>query len=443
MIPGAGRRTLLFFLAIVALIFVAWWQVDRVNASGHGQIDYEIDWENVQCVFNYGNEDVAPPSCEGWVLVYEKVLDLGNNVCEWMPGYFYNCETGEKMDIPTEMTDPNVYAVEGACAPPQPSPPCGGLVWNNGVTWISEGQDSTCSRWEWRLYVSASLPCNELGISPYPASLVGWPTAFKFLGANPVSAQAALAFAGAGSLGDPQPGDQRNIVLRLDLKPAMDAVEVYIPRWGRVVEGGKWCPEQGPQWIPASHVATLACWDLPSHPAAGGEDQAGNYFRDDPVAADTPLFKGWGRVPYYAYWSLYYEQYQQVDTQEVCVPPAEYVYDEDKGQYVPECTYGEDEQPGHIEEIPVYDWVSHQSGGIIDPDWVAGIPDWAKADLNGDGDPEAFWSYAIRVIRLGEEPNYPVNSPWYKEYVCRPFIPMVVREAQSRVAWPEGGRVQP
>ena len=47
------------------------------------------------------------------------------------------------------------------------------------------------------------------------------------------------------------------------------------------------------------------------------------------------------------------------------------------------------------------------------------------------------------MIRLGEEPNYPVNSPWYKEYVCRPFIPMVVREAQSRIAWTEGGYVQP
>ena len=147
-------------------------------------------------------------------------------------------------------------------------------------------------------------------------------------------------------------------------------------------------PLRGPSLLPAG-VTTLACRDLLSLSAAGEEDRAGNYFPDDPVAPDTPLFKGWGRVPYYAVWSLYYEEYQQLDTEEVCVPPAEYVYDEDKGQYVPECTYGEDEQPDHIEEVPVYDWVAHSSGGYIDPDWVPGIPEWAKADLNGDGDPEA------------------------------------------------------
>lgn len=411
-----------------------------VGASGSGG----------NCIIvNTIEEFVAPSSCEGEIQVWTRIFghpleDVDANQCVFLLSYIYDCDTG--------ILQPVIFGEEGgleapseiiaACETPGPSRPCGGVVWNNGITWTSEGPESTCSRWEWRLSVSASLPCNRIGISPYPATTVGWPTAFRFLGAGSSGDSAFLAYAGSGSPGNPVEGDQRNITLTLQITPAMNAVEMYIPGWGTPVDGGKQCPLQGVRLLPAG-VTSLACWDLSSHPAAGGSDAAGNYFPGDPVAPDTPLFKGWGRVAYYATWSLSYDQYQQIGTQQVCEPPAEYVYDEDQGRYVPECTYGPDEKPGHIEEVPIYDWVSHSSSGLIDPDMVAGLPEWAKADLDGDGAPEAFWSYGLQVVRLGEPPNYPTYSPWFKEYVCRPFVPLVVREAQSRVAWPDGGYVHP
>ncbi len=437
---GVQIKTRSIFSIFWGVVILSALVIKPVLAQDIGQ---EIGGEGATCIIvNSMEEFEAPASCEGWIEVWTRIFghpleDVSANQCVFVLSYYYDCNTSTLVPViveeggqeaPTEMI--------AACETPGFAPPCGGVVWNgNGLTWTSEGSESTCSRWEWRLSVFASLPCNRIGISPYPATLVGWPTAFRFLGAGSAGDSAFLAYAGAGSPGNPQPGDQRNITLTLQIQPAMNAVEMYMPGWGTPIDGGKECPARGVHLLPAG-VTTLACWDLSSHPAAGGGDAAGNYFSGDPVAADAPLFKGWGRVAYYATWSLSYEQYQQVDTEEVCVPPAEYVYDEDKGQYVPECTYGEDEKPGHIEEVPIYDWVAHSSSGLIDPDMVAGLPDWAKADLDGDGDPEAFWSYGLQVIRLGEPPNYPEYSPWYKEYVCRPFIPLVVREAQSRQDYP-------
>ena len=409
----------------------------------NGDFEWGDSGEGVSCVFDYGNEDGgAPPSCEGTVLVYERVVNLGNNLCVWMPARFYDCETGTTQAVPTEYTDPNVYAVEGACTKEEPgaSPPCGGLIWQDGLTWVTEYGDSTCSAWKWELYVSASLPCNRLAIYPYPATTVGWPSGFKFLGGAPVTARAGRAYAGAGTPGNPRVGDQRNIVLQIRLVPARNALELYIPRWGRVVDGGKSCPEQGALLLPAqnniSRPRVWACWDLPSHPAAGGVDQAGRYFPDDPVGADAPLFKGWGRVPYYAYWSLSYEELKERTWCDTSY--ANWEWDENEQTWVPECTAGG--KAGHWESETYWDTVAR--GGLIDPDWVAGLPAALKADLDGDGDADAFWSYGVQVVRMDE--NGRLTGWWQKEYICRTEVPIVVREAQSRIAWPEGGpRVGP
>lgn len=276
-------------------------------------------------IVNTIEEFVAPSSCEGEIQVWTRIFghpleDVDANQCVFLLSYIYDCDTGilqpvifgeGGLEAPTEII--------AACETPGPSRPCGEVVWNNGITWTSEGPESTCSRWEWRLSVSASLPCNRIGISPYPATTVGWPTAFRFLGAGSSGDSAFLAYAGSGSPGNPVEGDQRNITLTLQITPAMNAVEMYMPGWGTPVDGGKQCPLQGVRLLPAG-VTSLACWDLSSHPAAGGSDAAGNYFPGDPVAPDTPLFKGWGRVAYYATWSLSYDQYQQIGTQPVCEP---------------------------------------------------------------------------------------------------------------------------
>ncbi len=400
-------------------------------------LEWDVQWEGVSCIFNYGSEEGGtPPSCEGLVLVFDKTAELGNNMCEWMPSYFYDCETGARFDTIIQ-NDPNIAPVEGVCSPGQASKPCGRLVYRDGITWESEGEESTCSRWRWDLRVHASFPCNRLAIYPYPSTTVGWPTAFKFLGGTPVTAQAGRAYAGAGSPGAPREGDQRNIVLQLRLIPARNALELYIPRWGRVVNAGESCPLRSTMVLPAQNEWARpigwACWDLPSHPEAGGGGAAGAYFPDDPVGWDAPLFRGIARLPYLAYWHLSYEEYKKrtyCDTSYV-----KWDWNEQEQQWEPECTTA-DGTPGH-EETEYY-WDTISQGGPIDPDWIPGFPDALKADLNGDGDPEAFWSYNIRVVRMDE--NGRLQGWWEKEYPCRREVPIVVREAQSRIAWPRTGQ---
>jgi len=428
-------RGLVVILTTILLLTVT---TRNARADGDNIIGQDAGDSGSTCVTSYFAEgDTTPSTCEGTVLIWRIVEDLGDNVCKWAPDQYYDCESGESQDV---VVHRGALTVEAACSQPGPTPPCGGLVWSDGISWLTEYGDRTCSAWEWRLQVHAGLPCNRLAIYPYPATTVGWPSGFKFIGAGTTTAQAARAYAGAGSPGNPRVGDQRNIVLQLKLVPARNALELYLPRWGRVVDGGKSCPEQGSVFLPPQGVfgrpKTWACWDLPSHPAAGGEDQAGRYFPDDPVGPDAPLFKGWGRVPYYAYWALSYQEYKERTYCDTSY--ANWGWDEEAGQWVPECT--EDGQPGHWETEYYWDTVSR--GGVIDPDWVAGLPAGMKADLNGDGDADAFWSYGVQVLRMDE--NGRLDGWWRKEYVCRAEIPIVVREAQSRIAWPEHGpRVGP
>ena len=292
--PGLWTALLLFLLLLLSFFGVPHPPVVYATPSSGGGIGRTEGGSGGDCERNVfvGNGE-TPTACQGVVLVWRIGKDLGNNRCLWFPAEYYNCDNGTIVgypDMPPVGSDEweewlQEVSVEKACTL-RGSPPCGEVIWNNGLTWSTEGQENSCSRWEWRLSVYAPLPCNRIGISPYPATLVGWPTAFRFLGAGSSGDVASLAYAGSGSPGNPQPGDQRNITLTLQITPAMNAVEMYMPGWGTPIDGGKACPARGVHLLPAG-VTTLACWDLPSHPAAGGGDATGNDF---PTGVQTKVW---------------------------------------------------------------------------------------------------------------------------------------------------------
>ena len=410
--------------------------------DGGGTVVVEAGASGGGCGYNFtGEEGWVPASCSGWVTIYERGDQVGDNQCKWYADRMYNCDTGDTAAIDTWSSDTGETVV-GACTLDEGGapPPCGQIVWNGGLEWSSEGAGGQCSTWAWNLRVAASLPGMHLSIVPYPVTLVGYPTWFRFDGLSSSTAQATLPFVGSGTPADPEEGDQANIVLRLYFVPARQALDLHMPGLGFAVDNGKECRlvenVSLPLHNPTSRPYLKACWDLPSHPAAGATGMASQFFGADDADAippDMPLFLGWGRVPFFAYWQVSYDEWTPIRE---CVPGGVWK----NGEYVSECT-----PPGggfgHW-DIVDYEWRRHAQGGLVDPDVVAGLAPGLKADLNGDGDADAFWSYNVQIGRMNEA--FFLNDPvWGKEWTFGGWIPLAVREGQALIAWPDGGRVRP
>ena len=162
---------------IPASILVSWLLISTYSeALAQDEIDLGTGSSSQTCIIvNTMEEFVPPASCEGTIEIWTRIFghpleDVSANRCVFALSYLYDCSTSTLVPViflgdeggqesPTEMI--------AACETPDLAPPCGGVVWNgNGLTWTSEGSESTCSRWAWGLYVSAPCPATASASPP-------------------------------------------------------------------------------------------------------------------------------------------------------------------------------------------------------------------------------------------------------------------------------------
>ena len=413
------RKLFLVISLLFALLFTgtvvakADWETEA-SGSGGGCIITSQTVEEIQ---------ETPLVCTGTVAVFQNMGEAEEEgKCYFGYTFDYDCETGDITAARSGTGFDNAYTIAD-CNTGDDS------GYNSCEINKWTGQ-FVCGFWKWNLYVQAGLPCATLDIEPYPVTLVRWPTYLRFSGAGSSSASAHLDFVGRGTEDDPMPGDQRDIRLVLTVKPLAPQMQVHLPRAGYYQGDGQHCPEAQNFALPlqnsSSPPRTAICWNVPSHPAAGAGPLAGNVLGMDELASDFPLFDGWARVPYMAGWQATYEEWDVVERN--CeLGPAR--WDED-GHPVYECkTPGSTWKNGHW--VNIYDWKRHSEGGVIDPAVVEDFPQSLLADLNGDGRPDGFWSYNVRIRRMDEAWN--VHNPVYhREWPCRPHVYFAVREGQTQ-----------
>jgi len=399
--------------------------------GGGGDIGGDYSISGGGCVLVPGGEEwqEGPLVCEGVVNVYANAGPTDEeNVCNYVLQGSYDCDTGDFQAISFQLTEDNLEAatIQSACNGN------GSLNYYRNCEINRWSGHLECSFWNETLRTAVNFPGIVLDIEPYPVTLVRWPTYFRFSGAGTANSAATLPFVGRGTVDHPMPGDQKNITLTFTLRPfpAMLYMQLHLPRAGYYQGEGKRCAEVENFMLPLqsdpSPPKTVGCWNVPSHPAAGAGPLAGGISGLDELASDMPLFVGWARVPYMAEWHMAYEQWEVVDRN--CVlGPARY---DANGNPVYECkAQGSAWNNGHWEDV--YDWKLHTDGGAIDPEAVTGLPDYLKADINGDGRADAFWNYDTLIRRMNEA--WSVNDPVYKRswsWGGRVYI--AVREGQTQ-----------
>ena len=289
-----------------------------------------------------------------------------------------------------------------------PDHPCDEFVVSgNGVTCTSDLTEDG-SRWEVSAY--AGWPGIEIHARPFPITLVDWDTVMRVAGLGSSSGTGRLAYAawGGGNNESPAPGDWKNIVLRLDIRPLTDWADVYLENIGLIR-------------MPVGRLHTFQ-WNLPSHPAAGGGPLAGEVGQLEELEADTPLYSNWTRAPYMVYCSLEYYEWEAT------------------------CMAGLDENGfadcggnanGYLTGHKEWGWKRHSQTVPIPPTAArVDVPASLLADLNGDGVPDAYWGRTTFVRRMDDAGRVD-NPEWAHSYSWPgPFWYWAVREAQGQVGWP-------
>lgn len=289
-------------------------------------------------------------------------------------------------------------------APAPPSHPCTTLIVNSGGV-------SCVAKQGWQVQATVRFPENFLDVRPYPATLVRWPTALRNGGQPSASGSGTLGYYGSGSPGNPSVGDLHDITLRLTLDPA-SPLFVTLPQVGALA-----LPDQGESGAPQ-----IIQWEVPSHPEVGGGPLAGSIAGLDELPGDMPIFVGQGRSAYRLFWNLSYFEYAAIQG---CLDGPN-----SRGRY--NCN----NDTGHT-GIVGYEWRRRSSGGEISPTEVANLPASLAADLNGDGQPEAYWDRNLTLRRMDEAGS--IHNPTYRRsWSWGGQIYWAVREGQGQIGWPEG-----
>jgi hypothetical protein len=261
----------------------------------------------------------------------------------------------------------------------------------------------------WRVQVTVRFPETYLDVRPYPATLVGWPTAIRNGGQPSSSGSGGQAYYGTGSPDRPNVGDMSNIRLTLTLNPA-SPMYIALPHLGVLT-----LSDAG-----VSGTPQIIQWDIPSHPQAGGGPLARSVVGMDELPEDLPLFVGSGRSAYRLYWNLSYQVYEAIQE---CVPGPSI-----SGSY--NCAG----DTGH-RTVTGYEWRRHVSGGEIAPASVANLPLSIAADLNGDGVMDAYWNRNLTLRRMDNADR--VENPTYRRsWNWGGTIYWGVREGQGQIGWP-------
>jgi len=388
------------------------------------------------CIFTesgFSTSSDVPSSCEGIITVYENsgYAEGGptSGMCEYMPSGIYDCDTGvfEAYDYSAMAQDDESYlpgVVTASCNP-------GGTPYSSCDLNVYDGTIA-CGFFEWEIEAHTAFPGIVLDIEPYPVTLVRWPTYFRFSGAGTATSTGRIPWKGRGKPSAPRVGDQANITLTLTLRPYQRVMQLHMPRAGRYTGDGEACPPVENFLLPLqsnpSPPATVACWDVPSHPAVGGGPLAGTINGLDELPDDMPLFVGWARVPYEAVWSLRWDEWEVTRSWCEAGPNA-------AGEYNCKTDNSLSYNNGH--KMEEYGWKTHRKGGIIDPALVTGLPANMLADLNGDGRPDAFWDYNVKIRRMDE--SFDVTNPvWRRSWEWGGVVYLAVREAQSQSVWMGG-----
>jgi hypothetical protein len=325
--------------------------------------------------------------------------DASTNTCTVHPIRVDNC-TGTIVGGSEQIGSISCHLPNGS-SPPQH--PCTSFsVGSGGVT---------CENSGWNIRARVTFPEIYLDVSPYPATLVRWPTLIRNGGLPPSSGSGDVNYIsnGGGSASHPQVGDWQNLRLILTLRPA-GSMFVTLPHVGDLI-----LQSQGATGNPMPIQ-----WEVPSHPAVGGGPLAGSISGLDELPSDIPMFVGRGRAPYQLFWELRYQQYEAI---EGCVPGPNR-----NGNY--NCGGG----TGH-REITGYEWRQHSSSGEIPPAAVQDLPAALMADINQDGTPDAYWNNNLTLRRMDEANR--VNHPQYqRSWNWGGIIYWAVREGQGQIGWP-------
>lgn len=314
---------------------------------------------------------------------------------------------------PHFLTTPLVGIIEGgSCSAPPTEPPFNPCV----AFTITAGGVYCQTAWglDWFLEASVSFPNTFLDLRPYPATLVRWPSAARNGGTPPASGSGTLNYIpyGGGDENDPEVGDWREVQLTLSLNPASPLMFFTMPQIGTLA-----LPDVGPNGPP-----TVFEFELPSHPAAGGNVLAGNVGGLGELPADIPLFTGSATSAYRLFWALSYEAYTR---------DCEDGPDPDSGGFNCRTNGQATEDDGHWE----YEWEDEGMGGEITPDMVVGLPPSMAADMDGDGSPDAYWNNRVTVRRM-DDANRIDNPQWQGSWSWGGAVYWAVREGQGQVGGP-------
>lgn len=322
--------------------------------------------------------------------------------------------TGEVFGATFDNGTGNVSVAEcSTLAPPTPPNPCDEFtVSGNGVTCTTDFSDSSSYPGsQWTLTAYAPWPDIEIHARPFPVTLVDWDSVMRVAGNGSSSGTGALGYIswGGGDGGNPAPGDWSNVRLRLDVQPVTDWADVFLENIGLIR-------------MPIRRLHTFQ-WDLPSHPAAGGNDLSGVVGQLEELEPDVPLYANWTRAPYMVYCTIEYYEWGSS-----CIDGPD-----DGG--TTNCRWRESlgAYTGHRE----WGW-EHNSYTVPVPPTAARVdlPASRLADLNGDGVPDAYWGGTSTVRRMDDAGR--IDNPEWAHWYSWPgqYWYWAVREAQGQVGWP-------